>query len=152
MRKIFLYDIAMVPMLSLTLGGCSIEMSDNGELDGYWHLERVDTLSTGGVCDLSGQLRFWAVQAKMLALMDRGNDANGGAFGYLLRFEHNGSKLRLYQPLLNDRVNGDSKVEDAKLLAPFGVNALDETFRVVSLSGSKMTLRTEELQLSFKKF
>ena len=46
MRKIFLY-IAMVPMLSLTLGGCSIEMSDNGELDGYWHLERVDTLSTG---------------------------------------------------------------------------------------------------------
>ena len=80
MRKIFLY-IAMVPMLSLTLGGCSIEMSDNGELDGYWHLERVDTLSTGGVCDLSGQLRFWAVQAKMLALMDRGNDANGGEIG-----------------------------------------------------------------------
>ena len=27
---------------------CDIESSKNGDLDGFWHLERVDTISTSG--------------------------------------------------------------------------------------------------------
>ena len=30
------------------LAGCDIETSDNGDLDGMWRLESVDTLASGG--------------------------------------------------------------------------------------------------------
>ena len=133
-------------------GSCSIEMSGNGDLDGFWHLERIDTLDTGGTLSLADSLRFWAVQAKLLAWVDRGNAHHGGYFGYLARFDHSAGRLRVYQPYLNDRANGDIPVEDAAELAPFGVNALDETFTVEELSGSSMTLRSDVLRLWFRKF
>ena len=43
MRKWFI----MLSVLSLFfLVGCELETTDNGDLDGYWHLERVDSLSS----------------------------------------------------------------------------------------------------------
>lgn len=135
---------------AFTLTSCTLETSDNGKLDGYWHLEQVDTLATGGVCDLSDHLVFWAVQAKMLALMDRGDFNN--VSGYILRFSHEGGRLRLYNPYLNDRLNGDVRVDNPAVLAPFGVNALEEDFLVEQLSGSKMRLSNRQLRLHFRKF
>ena len=78
-------------------------------------------------------------------------DRQGGAGDFLFRFEHKGGTLRLYDPHVNDRMNGDPAVEDAGRLSPFGVNALDETFTVDRLSGSKMELSTDKLKLSFTK-
>ena len=43
---------------------CTIEMSDNGDLDGYWHLEQVDTLATGGKLNLSKERVFWGLHHK----------------------------------------------------------------------------------------
>ena len=49
---------------------CEIETSGNGDLDGFWHLVRVDTLSTGGMCDMSGRRVFWSVQVGILNATD----------------------------------------------------------------------------------
>lgn len=35
-------------VMMLTLSSCEVETSQNGDLDGFWHLEQVDTLATGG--------------------------------------------------------------------------------------------------------
>ena len=78
-------------------------------------------------------------------------DLDGDRGDFLFRFEHKGKTLRLYDPHVNDRMNGDPAVDDAGMLRPFGVNALDETFGVERLTGSKMVLSTEELRLSFTK-
>ena len=45
--------LMLVGMLVLCFqSACTLETSDNGDLDGYWHLEQVDTLATGGKLNL----------------------------------------------------------------------------------------------------
>jgi hypothetical protein len=142
----FLYSVGLV----LLLAGCDLETSDNGDLDGYWHLTRVDTLTTGGTLDTSEQLLFWAVQVRLLNVVDQSDDADH--MGYLLRFEHKEGTLRVYEPYKNSRKDGDIKVDDASVLSPFGINLLDETFRVEQLDGDGMQLTGDALRLTFVRF
>lgn len=145
MKKIFLTILAFTAIFAMS--SCTLETSDNGDLDGFWHLTRVDTIATGGVCDMSGKRVFWGIQMNLLNTADY--DKSGS--GYWLRFRDENSILRVYDPYTNDRGKGDVKVEDPTHLAPFGINQLDESFKIESLSGSRMTLSTDELRLSFKK-
>lgn len=142
----FLYSVGLV----LLLAGCDLETSDNGDLDGYWHLTRVDTLTTGGTLDTSEQLLFWAVQVRLLNVVDQSDDADH--MGYLLRFEHKEGTLRVYEPYKNSRKDGDIKVDDASVLSPFGINRLDEMFRVEQLDGDGMQLTGDALRLTFVRF
>lgn len=137
----------MAALAAITLSSCTIETSDNGDLDGFWHLTSVDTLSTGGVRDMSEELIFWSVQVNLLNTVDR----QGSAGSYFFRFERGESTLRLYSPCLDDRMSGDPEVTSPEVLQPFGVNAIDETFNVERLTNSRMTLSSDELRLSFVK-
>ena len=60
---------------------CTIETSDNGDLDGYWHLEQVDTLATGGKLNLSKERVFWGVQHKLISCE---HHRHNGKFPWLL--------------------------------------------------------------------
>lgn len=146
MRRGILYIIIG---MGLMMTACDIETSDNGDLDGYWHLVRVDTLATGGTCDMSESLVFWAVQMRLLNVVDHLNAPDH--FGYLLRFEHQGNTLRVFNPYRNSRKDGDIKLDDASELAPFGINQLEETFQVEQLDGDDMRLANGQFRLSFEK-
>lgn len=137
----------MLAMAVLVLAACDVETSGNGDLDGMWRLEAVDTLATGGHCELGDELRTWSVQHRLLELRDH----TGTAGAFLLRFDHHDRQLRTYQPYVFNRSEGDYPLESAAYMAPFGINALDATFTVVGLSSSKMQLRDDQLQLSFRK-
>lgn len=126
---------------------CTLETSDNGDLDGFWHLERVDTISTGGSCDMSERVVFWAVQKNLMTVIDYDNDI----WGYIMRFQYNGDELRVYEPRENQRLESDPEVEDASVLAPCGINELDETFTMEQLNSSDMRLSTDELRLYLHK-
>lgn len=134
-------------MAVIVMNACDVETSSNGDLDGLWRLEAVDTLATGGHCDLGDELRTWSVQHRLLELRDH----TGTAGAFLLRFDHHDNLLRTYQPYVFNRTDGDYPLESAAYMAPFGINALDATFTVVGLSSSKMQLRDDQLQLSFRK-
>ena len=54
--------IAAILTTALTLASCELETSDNGKFDGFWHLERVDTLATGG--SLNRDMEVWAAVRK----------------------------------------------------------------------------------------
>lgn len=141
------FIIIAVLIAFTALSSCTLETSDNGDLDGFWHLERIDTISTGGSYDMSGQIVFWSVQKDLLNVTDYNVDITG----YVMHFEHSDNTLRIYDPYDNERADGDIKLEDATVLAPFGINALDETFTIDHLDSSDMTLSTEELRLYFHK-
>lgn len=138
--------LAAALAMTLAMPSCTLETSDNGDLDGFWHLERVDTISTDGTLDMSEKLVFWSVQMNLMNVVDR-----GGSKDYFLRFDHSGTTLRVYDPYINDRMSGDIKVDDVALLAPLGINELDETFDVESLSSRRMTLANGRLRLEFRK-
>lgn len=135
-------------LLAAQLASCTIETSDNGKFDGMWHLTRIDTLQTGGALDLSKQKIFWSFQNKLVEL----DDKQGVHPSVLMRSIQGSDSLVLHSPYLYNRAEGDQVISDPSLLAPFGVNSLEEKFQVVSISGSRMRLQTAALQLTLKKF
>ena len=146
LRYVIVMVVALLPLTLLTSG--ELETSDNGKLDGFWHLERVDTLQTGNSCDLSGELLFWGVEMKLLSVTDRNYRLHSAFF----RFEHSGDILRLYEPRTDDRMNDDPVIDNPSVIAPFGINSLDEKYSVEKLTSGEMVLRTEKLRLVFRKF
>lgn len=142
MKKI-LYIFATL----LVFFSCDLETSKNGDLDGFWHLERVDTLSTSGSLDLSQEKLFWAFQKDLLQL--RGDQQE-----FYLRFNHHDNHLDLSNPRLKDREKDDPAISSSTmyLILPYGINEEQEYFQVVTLSSDDMVLRNQYLQLWFRKF
>ena len=142
-----IFSISAFLVFSFT--SCELETSGNGDLDGFWHLVQVDTLQTGGVNDTSKDLFFWSFQVNLLELSDRSYQIPI----FMARFNHDNGQLKVTQPCLYNRDEGNEMVteENVKDISPYGLNALEETFRVEELSGSRMTLSNGTLRLYFKK-
>lgn len=133
----------------MAVASCDIHVSDNGDFDGYWHLVKVDTLSTGRSLDLSGRRVFWGVQANLIETVDHDNDPTH--YGYLFYFEKDETFLKLFNAHRHNRKEGDILVEDASVLSPLGINALEDQFRIRTLDHRQMVLEDDLLRLYFKK-
>lgn len=144
--------LLMLMLGSALLNSCEVDSSDNGDLDGFWHLESVDTLATGGRCDYSNQRVFWGVQHKLLTV----NNYKGGSFNF--RFSQTSDSLILSSPYKNhghqDVENGGDipMTEINETLRQCGINHLVESYYKEKMNGDKMILRTKDLRLNFKKF
>lgn len=146
MKKIIIFAaVFFTTMLAMT--SCELEGSGNGDLDGFWHIERIDTLATGGVADYSQNLFFWSFQGKLLSL----NNKSHTTPDCLTRFNKTGNTLTISEPFRDDRMGGDEPLETPELLQPYGVNKIEESFVIEALSGSKMILKSETLRINFKK-
>lgn len=146
-NKYLIFFFSLILIFSFT--SCELETSHNGDLDGFWHLVQVDSLQTGGVKDTSKDLLFWSFQVNLLELSDHTNLT----IIYMARFNHEGGQLKVTQPCLYNRDKGNELLSEENMsdISPYGLNALEETFRVENLSGSKMTLSNGTLRLYFKK-
>ena len=152
MRKAIYTVIGATMIAAMT--SCTIESSDNGKLDGFWHMEQLDTLATGGTQDLSDSLMFWCIDTKLIGVRGSGRSHN---LGYYLRFTQTSDSVTVHSPHRNgwhqDRVDGgDTPLDDAKEIAPYGINNLREPFYKDRLTGSRMVLRSKTLRLHFRKF
>ena len=135
MRKL-LYLIFLV----LLLVSCDLHTYSNGKLDGYWHLKEIDTLSTGGIKNLSTVSSFWSIEGKLTKV--------GSVFFLHERYS---DTLRLYAPYIHNW-HEDSLLKNIDPVRAFGINSLDEHFKILHLSGSNMILRDSLLQLNFEKY
>ena len=150
-----LFKTILAAFALVALASCEIETSDNGDFDGFWHLERVDTLATGGTTDLSKKRVFWGVQYKLISVYDIDKE---GTFGYYLRFKQTRDQIVTYSPYKNNwhqdngDDGGDHPIDDPTLLAPYGINNLEEEFVKEKLNGGQMILRSKTLRLKFKRF
>lgn len=141
--------------VGLCFSSCEFETSGNGKLDGFWHLERIDTLENGHVADLSRLHIFWGIEHKLIAA--RENDYNKESMYF--RFEQTADSLKLTKIYINHghQDNGDDGgdiplYELTDDLRYYGVNSLTEGFQKEALDGSKMILRSKMLRLYFKRF
>ena len=133
-------------MLSvLTL--CSMfNTDDSGDLGGYWHLTRIDTLETGGITDIPESPVFYSVQGAILEV----KNINTGV-KIIFRYNHTDNRLYLTDARFNQREQGDPLITDVEELKPYGINKLEESFAIETLNGSHMVLRSEMLKLYFDK-
>lgn len=147
MKKLVYILFAMI-----VLAACDFEVSDNGDLDGFWQLRQLDTLATGAVADMRPSGITWGVQHKLLEI--RKNDDIYQCI--LFRFEKGESTLRIYRPVINlndvDKSLPDSLVTDVKTLEPLGIQQLDETLQIEQFSADEMVLRNDKLRFHLRKY
>ena len=141
----------IISVISL-MTACHMESSENGHLDGFWHLVRVDTLSTDtlsivGTSDLSQDYFFWAFQFQLLSVRNTQKSPEE----YFLRFQRQGDELVLSHPFQYVLQGKDAPVENIDLLRPFGINDQEERFRIVHLSSRRMMLQNKFLVLTMQK-
>lgn len=134
---------------------CELESSDNGDLDGYWHLESIDSLENGHTADLSKLHVFWGVEYKLISVRDTDHDADR----YYFRFDQTSDSLKITQVYLDhghqDKGDdgGDHPLDEVtESLRYYGINQIPDAFRKEVLNSSKMVLRNSKLRLTFKKF
>lgn len=143
----------LISIIITLLAACTIERSENSNLDGMWQLTRLDTLDVGGTAtDHSEDMRakgiFWSVQHRLLRM----SAVYGGAEPVFFRFVHTGDRLILSNPYTDNRQEGDIKIEDPSELAFYNIDALEQTLSVERLTQGRMTLRSERFRFHFRKY
>ena len=108
--QLLVYSLIVIGVLT----ACDLETEKAGRVEGMWHLEQVDSLQTGKVCDLSRRRLFWSFERKLMSL----TDADGHNVEYLMRFEDTGDSLWVSDPYESNREKGDIAVSDAAVLHP----------------------------------
>ena len=128
------------------LCGCELETTDNGDLDGYWHLEQVDSLAGQRSMDYGQSNIFWSIQFELLQLSNLEDNT------IIYKLVYDNRQLTLANPCMFDRADGDTLVTNVEVLRQYGVNALQENFKVVTLESRTMVLESPVLRLHFKKY
>lgn len=143
MRKL-LYIFAFL----LLLTACDIHTSDNGDLDGYWQLRSVDTLSNGAVCDMRDSMKFWSFHASLLHLRDNKEEIKN----VFMRFLIADKTMTLSEPIIDIRDSSDMVLTDHTMLRHYGIHRVPETLRIITLNSSTMILENDVLRLNFRKY
>ena len=137
--------------LCILVVSCELETSGNKELDGYWQMSQVDTLSTGGIADTREALVFWGVQGKLLQI----RFSESGSFlgeGLLFRFNKDDKNLTLMSPVIHHLYEADEPIGDVEVLKPFGIFHLEEVFDIENLDDNEMVLTNDSLRLHFRRY
>lgn len=153
MKPRYIIPILLLTVATILATSCELETSDNGDLDGFWHLTRIDSISTGTSTDLSSHYRYWGVNFNLMRLQDLPEDEAGVFF---LRFEKTRNSLRVYEPRTGTSGASAGETLDTLLtsplpLLPYGINQLDQTFTIEKLNSSHMILSTSTYRLRFTK-
>lgn len=146
MKKL-LYILA----LSMLMVSCELETSGNDELDGYWQMSQVDTLSTGHVTDTREALIYWGIQGKLLQIRFSENGKFLGE-GLLFRFNRVNDDLILSSPVIHHLYETDEPIDDVEILKPYGIFNLEETFYIEKLDDDEMVLLNNSLRLHFRRY
>ena len=142
--------IFLLPVLALLFSSCSLETdNDAGDLEGMWHLVRIEESVTNTHIDVSNEVIFWSFQAKLLQMEDK----TGQHYSYLYRFRIDNGQLTLTAPYQFDRENGDRPLTAYEsTLGLYGIKSLTPVFRIEKIDRRKMILNDGAVRLYFDKF
>ncbi|MBF1628010.1 lipocalin-like domain-containing protein [Prevotella sp.] len=142
--------VFLLPVLALLFSSCSLETDNNaGDLEGMWHLVRIEESVTNTHIDVSNEVIFWSFQAKLLQMEDK----TGQHYSYLYRFRIDNDQLTLTSPYQFDRENGDRPLTAYEsTLGLYGIKSLTPVFHIEKIDRRKMILNDGAVRLYFDKF
>ena len=132
----------------LVCAACELHTSENGDLDGYWQLRSVDTLSSGNSCDMRDSMIFWSFEVNLMHMRDNKIDYEK----VFMRFDLLRDTMMLYKPIIDMRDSSDIILTDFTILHHYGIHDVPETFKVETLNSSTMILKNKVLRLNFRKY
>lgn len=127
---------------------CDLEKSDNGNLDGYWQWTLIDTIATGGTCDMKESLIFWGVESDILEIFNNKTSNENVIF----RFWHNGDTLILSRPIIDIRDSSDVIMTNYTLLENYGIYDIPETLMIDYWGSNHITFSNRLFHLYFRKY
>lgn len=139
-RLIYIYMV-----LGMMMASCTLERSDNGEMDGMWLMQTVDTLSTGGTADVREKFISWSFQVHLMQLRHPKHTLD-------FHFQHEGNLLILKDVFIDDRMNGDPAVTDIEMLKEVGLSQLQDTFSIVSLDSENLDIANRQYCYHFRRY
>ena len=152
MKRQFIAPLVFIMLFAAS--ACShFTWDDTGDYGGQWYLTQIDTIGKSVSVDYTAEKVFWAIQGKILEVKQLKNKQPGeGKDGIVFHYEQKKDSLLLREPRYSLRMKGDPEVEDVTALKTYGINSLEDSFYVETISGSKMVLRNKLLRLHFKSF
>lgn len=142
--------VFLLPVLALLFSSCSLETdNDAGDLEGMWHLVRIEESATNTHIDVSNEVILWSFQAKLLQMEDK----TGQHYSYLYRSRIDNDQLTLTSPYQFDRENGDRPLTAYEAtLGLYGIKSLTPVLRIEKIDRRKMILNDGAVRLYFDKF
>ena len=108
-----------------------------------------ENLTTGETVDMRDYSATWSVQGNLLMMRMNGSPE------LIWRFNHKDDVLVLSDPYLSARFGEqgtDVKLEDVSVVEPYGLSALEEYLKVITLNGDDMILESSTSRLVFRKY
>lgn len=144
--KSFFYIALIVFLFPICISSCEFEMSDNGDLDGFWQMTEKQIIGEKAV-DMRNTGTVIGVQFKLMNI----RNSVGGKDLYC-RFNNDGNTLRLYDFRIKNHDVSDLPVEEVSMLYEYGIFSLDEKFKIETLTNDRMELSSEHSILKFRKY
>lgn len=156
MKKKLLHLFLLLTAM-LTATSCE-KMSDNGKLDGMWHLQQIcsrpqDAASAGYTehHDVREAGIYWSFQLQLLHIKSKAF-LNGETAETMCRFDYTDSRLDITSTYIHYR-DRDILITDAQTerLAPLGIRGNATSFRIERLTDHHMVLCSDQDSLVFQK-
>ena len=134
---------------ALAMASCEIETAGTGGLYANWQLQSVDTIATGGSCDMSRSNIYWAFESDVMQIRKQ-TSADG--MKLLFSFTHAGDSIMVTNALYAHLKDSLSAVEDKSALAPFGFTDLTEKFKIQKNTGGRLVIENSAYRMTFRKY
>lgn len=147
-KLIYTLLIIIVGLISSCDG---FEISHNGDLDGMWHLVKVDSIQSGvnKSVDYTQEGIYWSFQDDLMYVDDKLQRYQS----LYLRFKLDNNQLVTSNPYINHhREQAEEPTTDVTLLSPYGINAIPQAFSVEKLNSDDMILMSSLVRLTFVKY
>ena len=137
---------ASILFATTSCGGFDI----NGHLDGMWHLRTVETLSDNTIIDVKEQHVYYSVLQDLITVRRLGVDEQGKSYLQKIgRFVHTNDSLILHSFVIFQNEGMSATPEE---LSVFYLDNLTSRYAIKCLESDKMILRSNQRELTFKKF
>lgn len=150
------HRLPILALLSLAIGLASCEIEDacsDYNYDGFWHLQRIDTIGGGSNTAIAKSQLFWAKQHNLLQLIDVHRQQPTCLLRYeIIRKVGEADIFRVYDPYIDDREHGDTPITDPSVLSPYGIQSLDATYRIEDDMDYPLVLNDGHYRLYFEEF
>ena len=134
-------------LLAVVLFSCD-KLPVNGKLDGMWQLMEIRHANNEKTYPERTYYRF-QLELFRLNKVHEGSLHESKTDSYVGRFEFTEDSLSFYN--IRKYKNENVAATD-KDLAPFGLNTSTDRFRIEELTSSNMVLKSQDVQLVFRKF
>lgn len=135
-------------MACLLITSCDIESAGNGGIYGNWQLREIDTLATGGTCNMEKSSIYWAFESDVMQVRRIASDNKK----LLFKYSYAGDSIVAHTPLLVHTKDELTHIDDKSMLEEFCFTDLKDVFKIKTHKGNNLVIENAKYRMRFRKY